>query len=298
MSRPRVSVIMPAFNTEPYIAAAIASAQAQTVRDIEVVVVDDGSRDGTLAAARHAAEGDPRVRVWTQTNAGPSAARNLAMAHATGDVFAFLDSDDEWMPGFLDYQLAALGRHPRASIVTANAINRGGVLDGRPYRALRPEDHALSLVEIIEREDSVCIHSLFSRAVYDAIGPMAEALRANEDYEFWLRAARGGFEFVQTFEPLAYYRRRPDSASVDERKMVTGILRVFAMARPLARTPEETLAVDAQIARFERELRQIERRAKMKALASKHAPRLLSLAIQARRAILRLTVARAGTGHV
>jgi glycosyltransferase involved in cell wall biosynthesis len=285
---PTVSVIMPAFNTEPYVGAAVSSALGQTVRDVEVLVVDDGSRDGTFAAAVRAAGGDPRVRVWAQSNAGPSAARNLAMARASGAFFAFLDSDDEWMPDFLERQLAALARHPPASVVTANALNRGGALDGTPYRALRPDDHELSVIEMIEREDSICILSVFRRAVYDAIGPMNEALRGNEDYEFWLRAAQRGFGFVQTFEPRAYYRRRPDSASTDGRRMVAGILRVFAIARERARSPEETRAIDAQIARFERELRQMEGRARMKAMASKHAPRLFSLALQARLALRRL----------
>ena len=292
--RPTVSVIMPAFNTEPYVAAAIHSALGQTVRELEVLVVDDGSSDGTCAAALKAGERDPRVKVWTQTNAGPSAARNLAMSRASGDFFAFLDSDDEWMPDFLGHQLSALARHPEAAVVTGNAFNRGGAFDGTPFRKIRPGEHALPLAEMIEREDSVCILAVFRRAVYDAIGPMNEALRGNEDYEFWLRAAQRGFGFVQTFEPLAYYQRRPDSASTDGRKMVAGILRVFAMARERAQTSEEVRSIDAQVARFEHELRRMEGRAATVAFASKHAPRLLALAQHARRAIRRFTLARAG----
>ena len=295
-ARPLVSVIMPAFNTEPYITAAIRSALTQTIRDLEILVVDDGSSDCTSAAAVAAAEGDPRVKVWTQANTGPSAARNLAMKRASGDFFALLDSDDEWMPEFLEHQLAALARHPEVAVATGNAFNRGGAFDGTPFRDVRPEERVLSVLDLIEREDSVCILSVFRRAVYDTVGPMNEALRGNEDYEFWLRAAQRGFGFVQTFEPLAYYRRRPDSASSDGRKMVAGILRVFAMARERAHTPEERLSIDAQVTRFEHELRRMESRAAAVAFASKHAPRLLALATHARRAIRRFTLVRAGAG--
>src|SRR5262249_44828504 len=159
--RPAVSVIMPAFNTEAYVAAAIRSARTQTVRDVEILVVDDGSTDGTFAAALEAGKGDARVKVWTQANAGPSAARNLAMRRAAGDFFAFLDSDDEWLPEFLQCQLSTLSRHAAASVVTGNAFNRGGVFDGTPFRKVRPEEHVLSLLEMIEHEDSVCIMSVF-----------------------------------------------------------------------------------------------------------------------------------------
>lgn len=291
--RPKVSVIMPAFNTEPYVADAIRSARAQTVRDIEILVVDDGSRDGTFAAALEAAAGDPRVTVWAQANAGTAAARNAAMNRASGEFFALLDSDDEWMPGFLECQLDALAHHPEADVATGNALNRGGVFDGTPYRTIQPEDRAISLIDMIECEDSICILSVFRRAVFETAGPMNAALRVNEDYEFWLRAAQHGFRFVQTFEPLAYYRRRPESASADSGKMIAGILRVFAMARERARTPDEARALDAQISRFERERRRLEGRAAAVAFASKHAPRLLLLAAHARQAIRRFRVSRA-----
>jgi glycosyltransferase involved in cell wall biosynthesis len=257
--RPLVSVIMPAYNTSAYVAAAIRSARSQTIQDVEILVVDDGSTDGTRAAAERAADGDQRVVVLTQANAGPSAARNHAMKLARGEYFAFLDSDDEWMPSFLEAQLAVLARRPSTAVVTGNAFNRGGVFDGTPYRAIQPAERALPFVEMIAREDSVCILSVFRRSVYDTIGDFEESLRGNEDYEFWLRAAQHGFEFVQTFTPLAYYRRRPDSASADDRKMAAGILLVFGMIRGRCRGAARA-AVDLQIAYFERELLSIEAR--------------------------------------
>jgi hypothetical protein len=168
----------------------------------------------------------------------------------------------------------------------------------------------LPFVEMIAREDSVCILSVFRRSVYDTIGPFDESLPGNEDYEFWLRAAQHGFEFVQTFTPLAYYRRRRESASADDRKMASGILRVFGMIRAGCEGTART-AVDAQIAHFERELLSIEARHSLRAgdfvtaarcyeqlfarskntstaalfLASRHVPRLLLWMANAKRSL-------------
>jgi hypothetical protein len=319
--RPLVSVVMPAYNTSPWVASAIRSALSQSVRDIEVLVVDDGSTDDTLAAATQAAAGDPRVRVMTQTNAGPSAARNRAMRLAQGAFFALLDSDDEWAPAFLEAQLAVFARTPSIAIVTANAFNRGGTLDGTPYRPIRSGERTLSFVDILREEDAVCIMSVFRRSVYDAVGPFNESLRGNEDYEFWLRAARAGFEIAQTFEPHAYYRRRPDSASADDLKMAAGILNVFGMIRSQCSTSTERDVVDAQVTRFERALLSLNASAALRSgryraaagyyeqlhrasgdarsrtllLASRYVPGLLSTAAGVRR-WLRQSALRVGSG--
>jgi glycosyltransferase involved in cell wall biosynthesis len=306
---------MPAYNTARYIARAIGSAQAQTLRNIEILVVDDGSHDGTFAAALQCGATDPRVRVVTQDNAGPSTARNRAMRMARGRFFACLDSDDEWMPTYLEAQLAVFRRRPSTGVVTSNAINRGGPLDGTLYH--RPQEHerSLTLLDMLVHEDAVCIMSVFRREVYDAIGPFDVRLSGNEDYEFWLRAAIGGFEFVQTFEALAYYTRRPDSASADVRKMSAGILRVFGMVRSQLHTAEQRAAVDVQMARFARDVIAIDagialrsgdfaraaalyaelhereggRRAAAIKLAARRAPRLLLWMAEARRALRRAT---------
>jgi glycosyltransferase involved in cell wall biosynthesis len=198
--------------------------------------------------------------VLTQQNAGPSHARNTALRVARGAFIAFLDSDDEWMPTFLETQLAVLDRRPSTAVVTGNAINRGGRLDGVPYRPIQPAERVLPFVEMIEREDAVCVMSVFRRAVYEKTGGFDDSLCGNEDYDFWLRAAQSGFEFVQTFEPLAYYRRRQDSASANDQKMASGIIHVLGTTRARCGEDFERQAIDRQIARFERELLSIEGR--------------------------------------
>jgi len=95
-----VSVIVPLYNKQKYVVRALDSITRQTFSEIEVIVIDDGSTDGGAEVA--CAYGDPRVRVLRQANAGPGAARNRGLTEAKGDLIAFLDADDEWMPAYLE----------------------------------------------------------------------------------------------------------------------------------------------------------------------------------------------------
>jgi glycosyltransferase involved in cell wall biosynthesis len=102
----RVTVVIPLYNKAPYVGRALASVAAQTYADFEVIVVDDGSTDGGASAV--AAHADARVRLVAQANAGPGAARNRGVAEARGELLAFLDADDEWLPRFLEEGVRAL----------------------------------------------------------------------------------------------------------------------------------------------------------------------------------------------
>jgi glycosyltransferase involved in cell wall biosynthesis len=255
---PRVSVVVPAFNMAAYIAGTVQSAMRQTMSALELIVVDDGSTDQTVTVARAVAGDDPRVRVVPQPHGGVSRARNLAMTLASAPVFALLDSDDEWMPTFLETGLRVLDSRPEVSVVTNNAINRGGRLNGLPYWRETEGQRAISKLDIIEREDSVCIMSIFRRTVFERIGGFDERLMGNEDYDFWLRAAQAGFVFVQNLEPLGYYRRRPDSMSANEHEMLLGIASVLEKARGIERSSSGVAALDRQLARFERQRLAIE----------------------------------------
>lgn len=110
----KVSVIMPAYNRADTILRSIRSVQEQTVADWELIVIDDGSTDGTSDLV----EGiDPRLVLIRQPNGGFVSARNAGLSAATGDHIAFLDSDDEWLPQHLELCLAFLDSHPHAAFV-------------------------------------------------------------------------------------------------------------------------------------------------------------------------------------
>ena len=249
---PRVSVVMPAYNAAAYIATAVESVLAQTLGDLELLIIDDGSRDGTAGIVEAYLNRDHRVRLLRQPNSGVSVARNHAFAKARAPFIALLDSDDEWMPAYLQRAIETFERFPDVAVVTSNVLNRGGRLDGQPYYPPAAGDRRISLLEMIEREDAVCIMSVFRREVVDAVGGLDEALRSNEDYDFWLRAAAAGFGVLQTAEPLGFYRRRPDSMSADELAMLNGITFVLTKARvACADRPAELAAVNRQLHRFD-----------------------------------------------
>jgi glycosyltransferase involved in cell wall biosynthesis len=252
---PAVSVIMPAYNVEPYIDASIGSVRRQTHTDLELVIVDDGSTDATYAIARRHADADRRIRLVHQDNGGLSAARNTALRHSRAPLIAMLDSDDLWTPTFLDKQLAVFEADPSIDVVTGNGWVLGGTLDGtpaRPYPDPRPQP---DLVSILADELSVFVMSVFRRRVSDVIGNFDESLRTNEDYDFWLRAAIAGFRFARNDMPLGYYRRRDDSLSADDMRMLRGIIRVYTKHRPTLLYNRPALDIlDLQIKRFEAEL--------------------------------------------
>lgn len=103
-----VAVVIPAYNAEGTLAETISSVRNQTHRALDIVVVDDGSRDDTLAIAHEIVKIDPRVRVLKQRNSGVAAARNAGWRSTSADLVAFLDADDLWSPDKIERQLAAL----------------------------------------------------------------------------------------------------------------------------------------------------------------------------------------------
>jgi glycosyltransferase involved in cell wall biosynthesis len=268
---------MPAYNVSRYIGDAIESVRRQTSADWELLIVDDGSTDDTLEIATRYRDLDARITVTSQANGGISAARNMALANATGAVIAILDSDDMWLPEFLEKQLRVLHQHPEIDIVTGNAWFVGGRRDGqlaRPYPDRRP---APDLLNLITDEQCVFIMSIFRRRVYDTLDGFDVTMRSNEDYDYWLRAATAGFRFQRNDEPLGRYRRRDDSLSASEVRMLQGILRVYQKLRPsLHDRRAELAALDRQIARFEVECIAAEARAAMDAHDFERAHALLS----------------------
>ena len=210
MSDPLVSILVPCCNAAPWLAATLESALAQTWPQCEILVVDDGSRDDSLALARRfEARG---VRVFAQPNAGASAARNRALREAHGDFFQFLDADDLLAPGKIAAQLALLAGRPPAALATC-AWGRftadpaeARFVDDAVFRDFAPLDFL-----VLAGTTGAMMHPsawLVPRAVAERAGPWDESLSLNDDGEYFCRVALAGTELAFCAAPDAksYYR--------------------------------------------------------------------------------------------
>ena len=182
---PSISVILPTFNRAWTVAGAVASVLDQTWTDFELVVVDDGSTDGTDAAlAPHAGQ----IRLIRRSNGGVSAARNAGIDAARGRLIAFLDSDDRWMPKKLAVQKAFFDAHPDAQICQTEEIwirNGVRVNPGKRHRKPSGDIFIPSLALCLVSPSAVMVR----RELFDHVGRFDETLPACEDYDLWLRVA-------------------------------------------------------------------------------------------------------------
>jgi glycosyltransferase involved in cell wall biosynthesis len=219
-----VSVIVPAYNAENFITETLDSALAQTYENIEVIVVDDGSRDLTAAIVKNAARRDRRVKLLRQQNLGVAAARNLAIERASGEYIAPLDADDVWYPEKVEKQVQALeagGPKAGASYCWCISINeKGQVLGLGPKWDLEGEVYQPLVLRNFIGNASV---PLFRREYLQKIGGYNADLRAQqaqgcEDWEICLRLAEVS-EYRVVKEYLAAYRCYSQSMSYDHSAM-------------------------------------------------------------------------------
>lgn len=187
---PLVSVVIPVYNKADVVARALRSVCAQTFADLEILVVDDGSTDASLAAI--AAISDPRIRVLTQPNRGESAARNRGIQSARGRFVAFLDADDEWLPLHLRESLRVLQSHPQLHWCCC-AYERRSVAGKRlPSPALAStlpdgdffDDYLLAGASA----GLFCTNGMVVRRdVFDRVGLFDPSLRCGADQDMWFR---------------------------------------------------------------------------------------------------------------
>ena len=214
IATPAISVIMPAYNVGPFIGVALHSVLVQSLPDWELLVVDDGSTDGTADIV--AAFPDPRIRLIRQENAGVSAARGRAMAAACGGAMLFLDADDWLAPDALARLSAALGGAPRAVAACGPAVPMAESArpGDAPLRAPRPCPGG----DLLE---TLLVRNLFAnggqvlvrREAIAATGSFRTELRYGEDWEYWTRLAlHGPFAALQGSAPVLFVRERQGSA--------------------------------------------------------------------------------------
>ena len=198
---PTISVIMPAYNAARFIARSIQSIQQQTLRPLEILVVDDGSKDDTAEVA--AACGD-LVRVIRQPNGGPAAARNTGAREARGEWLAFLDSDDAWTHDKLEHQVAALND-------STTLVHSYCTVDFTG--PLTPNEQSF---DTLWRRNTICTSSvLLRKSAFDAVGgfDIDRSIIAVEDYNLWLRLLHRGSKFQVVRERLVEYTPAPNNLS-------------------------------------------------------------------------------------
>lgn len=210
----RVSIVIPAYNAARFLGQTLDSVLHSTFRDLDVIVVDDGSTDSTAALA---AGYGPRVKVISRPNAGMSASRNVGIDAGDSEFIALLDSDDVWHPEKLRWQLAALSSRPDhdfcytaftfwegAPLPDFSTGSRAGWIDeagsGWIYHQLILENWALPS------------SLLFRRSAWRALGPFLCDVQQTDDWEFLVRASRS-HRFLRLAESMVLYRQHPGSLS-------------------------------------------------------------------------------------
>jgi Glycosyl transferase family 2 len=219
----RVSVIMPAYQSESTIGASISSVLWQTYEDVELVVADDGSTDGTRDIVK--GFGD-RVRFVERPHTGAAAARNAALHESTGELLSFCDSDDVLFPKHIDALVEAHAGD--GDIVTANALwmYPNGVLPGRTVHGRRfpaPEEQRMAILQ----RNFVSPMSIFPRALIEEVGVFREELEPAEDLAFWLEAIFSGYRIRLQPRPLALYRWSTSGLSGRREEVDAAVTRVL-----------------------------------------------------------------------
>jgi glycosyltransferase involved in cell wall biosynthesis len=241
MSKPAVSVIIPAYNRPAFLREALESVAAQTFRDLEVIVIDDGSTEDLAPVVQAHAK---FARLIRQEHGGPAVARNNGLRNATADIIAFLDSDDLWLPHKLERFMTAMQRQPQTRIFYGPMIameEHGGLVDGRT----KPR-HAGDITQPLFKSCFVDIPTVVCRKeVLTAAGGFDESLSVCEDYDLWLRVSlTDKFGFIE--EPLA--KRRLHAQRLSKADMPQNLTVKARMLERFWNKAEAQKKIDSQMA--------------------------------------------------
>jgi glycosyltransferase involved in cell wall biosynthesis len=268
------TVAIPAYNSAATLTAAAESVLSQSRADFELIIVDDGSTDETLAVAR-SFERDPRVTIVHQVNQGLPGARNTAIARGTAPFVSFLDADDLWMPEYLDDMKASLDANPDAGFAFTDAwvldegtrrIRRDTATTAR----LKPPDplptDPRELLRVLVRQNFIIFPgATVRRSVLEEVGAFNPRLRAAEDYELWLRIVAHGHAAVRAPRLLAIKREGFDSMSRERLRMYTALREVWRLVAEEHPAPDDVRATArARIAWAERQIAAVEGRDKLR----------------------------------
>lgn len=233
MNKGRVSVVIPVLNSEQFLGEAIASVLIQGEELLEIVVVDDGSTDGSAAAAERF--GDP-VQVIRQSNRGPAAARNRGLAAARGDYIAFLDADDLYSPDKFALQVPRLDRHPEVDIVIGQ-LSHSHLQDGGADPVFAAQSDNLRSLQMTNWSGWNGLPSfttgIFRRRVFEQVGLPDESMLLAEDWDWFLRARETGAVLLLHRHVVLNYRQHQGNITRDREAAAHATLQ--AIGRSLAR---------------------------------------------------------------
>ncbi|MGB2890207.1 MAG: glycosyltransferase [Candidatus Acidiferrales bacterium] len=232
---PRVSVVIPTYNSAAFLEEAIQSVLGQTYSDFEVVVVDDGSTDGTEYVVR--SFGD-RVSYLKQDNRGVSAARNHGIQKSQGNYVAFLDSDDFWLPGKLAEQIPLLDRDAELGLVYSDwrVTSEKGVLEPSYLSNLAPASGYV-FDELVRSGFILTSGTVVRRSCLDDVGDFDETLSIAQDYDLWLRICYR-WKIALVNKPLVIKRSWDGSLSSNLPK--TAAERIVSFEKALKNYPDMT----------------------------------------------------------
>lgn len=208
---PLVSVIVPAYNMEQYIAETLDSILCSTYQNIEIIVIDDGSTDATISIVEKYIIRDNRIRLFKQKNAGPSRARNNGIQNSHGKYILPVDSDDLISPSFIADAVEAIQSDNNIKVVSCRCEFFGM----RKGEWILP-DFNLNKLAIDNR---ICATSMYCRSDWERIGGYNETIIAREDWAFWIAMLKDGGKVHRLPNIGFYYRVRAASKRFQDRKL-------------------------------------------------------------------------------
>lgn len=217
---PRVSVLIPSYNHETYLPLALGDVFAQSFQDYEIVVVDDGSTDGSLKYLQSLGS---RIRLFSQQNRGTYATLNRCIEEARSPLLAILNSDDRWMADKLEKQAAVMDKNPSIGLVHTSGHfidGDGNRLDSNPMGFPWPRTDQSNAIELFVRYNRIVPSSAMIRKVcFERLGGFDESLYGLGDWDMWLRLALE-YDIAFIDEPLTHYRVHSANASYQNQKML------------------------------------------------------------------------------
>jgi glycosyltransferase involved in cell wall biosynthesis len=214
LASPLISTIIPVFNGERFLAEAVESAARQVPSPIELIVVDDGSTDGTARVCQNLGE---RIRYVFQENAGPSAARNRGLAMARGDFITFLDADDLWPEEKFELQLARFRQEPSLEAVLGYSRLFAETRNGSPGRPLDDEPRFMYQLG----------SGFYRRKAFERVGVFDPGLRFSEDVDWFLRAREADCPMVVLQAVTVLYRQHGENMTRGRSTRDLGFVRVL-----------------------------------------------------------------------